>query len=180
METGLWLTFALYALHELEEIAMIKPWAQRVRERPARDPAVQRRREADTFARRYRSIRGEAAALAILIQTMLVMGIIAIADLVNEPGILAAILIVHGVHLIAHLGMAISARACTPGVVTAIVTLPPVVLLAAGYAARSGLPPAGIAAWTAGIMVLLVAELAALRRIEGGLSRFLDRYAGCA
>ncbi|MDO5053480.1 MAG: HXXEE domain-containing protein [Pseudoclavibacter sp.] len=178
VQSALWVVLLLYAVHELEEIAMIRPWAQRVQLRPARDPEVQRRRERDTFARRYRRIRGEAAA--ILVQTLLLGVLLAFADASGSAETACALFAVHGLHLFGHLGMAVRARAYTPGLLTAIGTLPLVSAAAAGLWLRHGPDPRGVAACSAGIALLVLAELAVLRRLEGRLARLLDRYAGGA
>lgn len=171
------LGFALYVLHELDEIALIGPWSQRVARRPASDARVQRRREADTFARRYRSLRGETSAVVILAQTVLIaVMLVAVASFGVREAVVA-VLAVHALHLLGHVAMAVSARAVTPGSVTAVVTLPAVALVAASAAAA---PLDGwlVAGWGAAFGVAIAVELALLQRAEPPLSRWLDRYAG--
>lgn len=162
-ELLVWTSFALFMVHECEEIIAIRPWLTKYHA----DPRAQRQ----AFWR-YRNSSTSVIAALILEEYFLAAVITFAALLFGEPAIFIGFLIPFTVHLLGHIAEAAQLRMYTPCLATSILVLP-----WCCYAAYAlvGLQPEiiPIALWTVAWSILIIANFAFIYRLQPILEHYL-------
>ena len=162
-ELLVWTSFALFMVHEFEEIIAIRPWLTKYHT----DPRARRQ----VFWRCRTSSTSVIAAL-ILEEYFLAAAITFAALLFDEPAIFIGLLIPFTLHLLGHIVEAAQLRMYTPSLATSIIVLP--WCCYATYA-LIGLQPEiiPITLWAVAWSTLIIANFAFIYRLQPILERYL-------
>lgn len=114
--------FSFFVIHEFEEIIRIRPWLQRNAHNPAYAKALMVRRQAA-----YPST--ETIAIMILEEVILICAAFAVATYWNIIPLIVSLFIFHFIHLVAHIIDVIRIKHWTPGGITAVLTIIPIVII---------------------------------------------------
>lgn len=177
LATALWLAVICFMLHELEEIALSRPFVRRTLAGDDATTPTGRRARRNTFAVRYRSIGGEVAALVIIEETLVVAALLGAAGVLGRAELAAGVIAVLALHHVGHFGMSIAARRYTPGLVTAIATAPVLGWCVVAVLGSTATSPFGVVVATLVAAAVLGGNLALVPRLEPALHRALERYA---
>lgn len=162
-ELLVWTSFALFMVHECEEIIAIRPWLTKYHA----DPRAKRQ-----VFWRFRSSSTSVIAALILEEYLLAAAITFAALFFHEPAIFIGLLIPFTLHLLGHLTEAAQLRMYTPCLATSILVLP--WCCYAAYALIWLQPEIiPIVLWTVAWSTLIIANFAFIYRLRPILERYL-------
>ncbi|MGT2924470.1 HXXEE domain-containing protein [Streptococcus caviae] len=160
------IAITLFMIHEFEEIILVCPWIAKKKKDPkfANELFVSGRAH-------YPS--AETMAALILEEFVSASLILLVGILFKIPELVLAITLGHTFHLFSHIGQAIHFRTWVPGSITAVVTLPLLVLSIALFCFSQTLNWLLLLALTVLIFPLLLLNLRFLHRQSAHVERFL-------
>lgn len=161
-----WISVALFLVHEFEEIVRIRPWLAKHRD----DPRARRQV--------FWSFRntGTSVIAAMIFEEYVIFTAVAFAVVVTEqPAVFAGLMIPYTLHLFSHIAEAARLRMRTPSVLSSVVTLP-WCLYAIVELVRQAEHPAAVAIWAVVFTVVIAANFALIYRIKPGLERRLTEH----
>lgn len=163
LDTIIWVSVALFVVHEFEEIVCIRSWLAK--------------HQNDHRAKRqvfwsFRDTSTATIATLIFEEYLIFAGLAFAATLAGLPGMFAGLLVPYALHLVGHIFEAIRLRMHTPSVITSVLTLPWFAYAVIDLTARAtGLIE--VAVWSAVFTVVIAANFAFLYRFRPHLERHL-------
>lgn len=161
-----WVSVALFLVHEFEEIVYIRPWLSR-----HRDDARAQRQVFWSFRRTSTSV----IAAMIFEEYVIFVAIAFIVVITEQPAVFAGLMIPYTLHLVSHVAEAIRLRIRTPSVLSSALTLP-WYLYAIVELVRQAQAPAAVAVWAVVFTVAIAANFAVIYRFRPILERRLDEH----
>lgn len=110
-----WISVALFLVHEFEEIVCIRPWLARHQDDPRAPGQV------------FWSFRNVSTSViaAMIFEEYVIFVLVAFAVVIAEqPAVFAGLMIPYTLHLVSHIAEAIRLRMRTPSVLSSVLTLP--------------------------------------------------------
>jgi hypothetical protein len=161
-----WISVALFLVHEFEEIICIRPWLAKHRD----DPRARRQV--------FWSFRGTSTSViaAMIFEEYVLFAAIAFAVVVIEqPAVVAGLLIPYTLHLVSHVAEAVRLRMRTPSVLSSVLTLP-WCLYAIVQLIRQAANPVAVAVWAVAFTVVIAGNFALIYRLKPLLGRRLSEH----
>lgn len=165
LDLTVWISVALFLVHEFEEIIFIRAWIDRHQD----DPRVSRQV--------FWSFRDTSTATiaALIFEEYLLFTVVAFLTTTTSLGgmFFAGLLAPYALHLVGHIAEAVSLKMRTPSVTTSALTLP---WYAYAIAHLTSLTPDGIPsliAWSLFFTAIIAANFALLYRVRPHLDRHL-------
>lgn len=162
--------FALFVIHEFEEIIRVVPWINRHSgdERFARD----------TWIARKKSYPSTEVVAAVIAEEIVLFGLILLVGIgLNSMPIILATATVNCIHLFMHFIFAIRVRAWNPGSVTAAITFPLNIIVIV-LAANNGVNPMWWAILTIILAVVIFGNLRVLLMLSPVLQKRMEVASG--
>ena len=160
------IAITLFMIHEFEEIILVCPWIAKKKKDPKFSNEI-------FVSGRAHYPSAETMAALILEEFVLASLILLVGILFKIPELVLAVTLGHTFHLFLHIGQAIRFRTWVPGSITALVTLPLLVLSIALFCFSQRLNWLFLLTLTVLIFVLLLLNLRFLHRQADKVERFL-------
>ncbi|WP_437770442.1 HXXEE domain-containing protein [Arthrobacter sp. KNU40] len=171
-EIVIWISVALFIVHEFEEIVFVKPWLSRCRDHP--------RASRQAFWS-FRDTSTSTIALLIFEEFVLVGAVATIAMMTGRAEVFAGLLIPYALHLVVHILEVARVRLLTPSFITAVITLPWYIYAIPTLTKHANGDLAAVALWGGLFVVLMFANFALIYWLRPRIERFLWKsYAGGA
>lgn len=161
-----WISVALFLVHEFEEIVCIRPWLAKYRD----DPRVQRQV--------FWSFRNTSTSViaAMIFEEYVIFVAVAFAVVVFEqPAVFAGLMIPYALHLVSHIVEAVRLRLRTPSVLSSIATLP-WCLYAIVDLVSQATNPVTVVIWGLVFAGVISANFALIYRLRPALERRLTEH----
>ncbi|MBK0420524.1 HXXEE domain-containing protein [Leucobacter sp. CSA2] len=156
LENLVWISVALFMVHEFEELVRIRPWLARHRDDP-------RAREQGFWS--FSGTSTSTMAAMIFEEYVLFVLFALAAVLFHLPGMFSGLLVAYTLHLLGHIAEAIRLRMQTPSVISSVITLPWYLYAIAALAGRSG-SIIEVGVWSVACIGVMLANFALIYRLR--------------
>lgn len=161
-----WLSVALFLVHEFEEIVCIRPWLTKHRDDP---------RAPQQVFWSFRNVSTSVIAAMIFEEYVVFVFIAFTVVIADQPAVFAGLMIPYTLHLVSHVAEAIRLRMRTPSLLSSAVTLP-WCLYAIVELVRQAQNPVAVGGWAVVFAAVIAGNFALIYRLRPALERRLAEH----